>query len=149
MEKIITINRKAKFNYTIEEEIEAGIILKGSEVKSLRLGKANINEAYADEKQGCIFLLNSHISEYKGANRFNHDPKRPRELLLHKKQINKLLGQIKIKGVSLIPLSLYFNQRGIVKVKIGIGKGKKLYDKRETIKQRDEKRQSARELADN
>ena len=147
-ERVVAQNRKARFNYIIEEEVEAGIILLGSEVKSIRAGKININESYADEKNGSIYLFNSNISTYEGANQFNHSPTRPRELLLHKKQINKLLGKIQIKGVTLVPLCLYFNRRGIIKVKIGIAKGKKLYDKRASIKERDEKRQRARDIMD-
>lgn len=138
------LNRKAHFNYTIEEEIEAGIALFGSEVKSIREGKANLNESYVAEIKGELFLINSHISEYKGANQFNHDPRRPKKLLLHKKQIQKILGKIQTKGVSVIPLKVYFNKKGFAKVLIGIGKGKKLYDKRESIKQRDENRRAQR-----
>ncbi len=142
--KVITHNRKAKFNYEIEEEIEAGIILLGSEIKSIREGKITINEAYAAEIKGEIILLNSNIAEYKGANKFNHDPKRPRKLLLHTKQINKLIGKMDLKGYSLIPLKVYFNKKNMVKVLIGIAKGKKLYDKRKSIKERDENRAKAR-----
>jgi SsrA-binding protein len=142
--KQIANNRKARFNYTIEEEIEAGIMLLGSEVKSIREGKININDGYIAEQNGDIVLLNIHIAEYKGANRFNHSPLRPRKILLHKKQINKLMGKIHIKGLSLIPLSMYFNTRNIVKVNLGLCKGKKLYDKRASIKERDERRNEAR-----
>ena len=142
--KVIAYNRKAKFNYEIEEEIEAGIILLGSEIKSIREGKITINESYASEINGDIILINTNIAEYKGANRFNHEPKRPRKLLLHKKQINKIIGKINFKGYSLIPLKLYFNDKNMVKVLLGIAKGKKLYDKRKTIKERDQKRAEAR-----
>lgn len=142
--KPVAVNRKARFNYTIEEEIEAGIMLQGSEVKSLRNGGCNISDGHVSEHNGLLMLLNVHISEYKGANKFNHAPLRPRQLLLHKKQIDKLLGKLHTKGLSLIPLSIYFNSRNIVKVNIGICKGKKLYDKRESIKERDEKRRSQR-----
>ena len=138
------LNRKAHFNYTIEEEIEAGIMLLGSEVKSIREGKANISESYVTENNGEIFLLNAHISEYKGANRFNHEPKRPRKLLLKNKEIQKLIGKIGTKGFSAFPLKIYFNKKGFAKVLIGIGRGKKLYDKRETIKKRDENRRVQR-----
>ena len=148
MERIFSNNKKGRFNYHIEEEFEAGIILLGSEVKSIRAGKVNINDAYAIEMKGAIYLINSHISKYKGANNFNHEPERPRKLLLHKKQINKLLGKIKTKGISLIPLALYSNQRNIIKLKIGVGKGKKLHDKRASIKDRDQKRQMARDLTE-
>lgn len=137
-------NRKAHFNFAIEDEIEAGIMLLGSEIKSLREGKANISESYIAEANGEIFLINANISEYKGANRFNHAPKRARKLLLHKKQINKLIGKMNIKGYSAMPLKMYFNQKNIIKVLVGIGKGKKLYDKRESIKERDEQRRNQR-----
>jgi SsrA-binding protein len=142
--KVIAYNRKAKFNYEIEEEIEAGVILLGSELKSIREGKITINESYASEINGDIILINTNIAEYKGANRFNHEPKRPRKLLLHKKQINKIIGKINFKGYSLIPLKVYFNDKNMVKVLLGIAKGKKLYDKRKTIKERDQKRAEAR-----
>jgi SsrA-binding protein len=144
MSKTIALNKKARFNYTIEEEIEAGIMLLGSEIKSIRSGKVNINDAHAGEMGDDIYLFNAHISEYTGANQFNHEPRRPRKLLLHKKQINKLLGKVRTKGVTLVPLSLYFNGRNIVKIKLAVGKGKKLYDKRASIKERDENRQAAR-----
>lgn len=137
-------NRKAHFNYTIEEEIEAGIVLLGSEVKSIREGKANISESYITENNGEILLINTHISEYKGANRFNHEPKRPRKLLLKNKEIQKLIGKIHTKGFSAFPLKIYFNKKGFAKVLIGIGRGKKLYDKRETIKKREENRRIQR-----
>lgn len=138
------LNRKAHFNYNVEEEIEAGIILLGSEVKSIREGKANIAESYITEKKGEIFLINSHISTYKGANRFNHEERRERKLLLKKKETQKLIGKINEKSYSAFPLKIYFNNRGFAKVLIGIGRGKKLYDKRETIKKRDENRRIQR-----
>lgn len=138
------LNRKARYEYSIDEEVEAGIVLTGSEVKALRQGKANISDAYAGEQDGEIWLFNAHISEYASANRFNHEPKRPRKLLLHKKQINKITGKLKVKGVTLVPLSLYFNRRGLAKCKVGLGTGKKTYEKRETIKKREWKRDKAR-----
>lgn len=138
------LNRKAHFNYTIEDEIEAGIILLGSEVKSLREGKANIAEAYVAEAGGEFFLINCNITEYKGANKFNHEPKRKRKLLLHKKEISKLLGKMQTQGCSIIPLKIFFNKKNFAKIVIGIGKGKKLYDKRESIKERDDKRRNQR-----
>jgi len=134
------LNRKAHFNYHITEEIEAGIILLGSEVKSLREGKANISESYIAEIGNELFLINSHINEYRGANRFNHEPKRKRKLLLHKKQLNKIISKLNKEGYSAIALKVYFNKKNYAKVLIGIGKGKKLYDKRELIKKRDEQR---------
>ncbi len=142
--KQIANNRKARFHYTIEEEIEAGIMLLGSEVKSLRAGGINIGDGHVAEMGDSLVLLNVHIAEYKGANKFNHEPLRQRKLLLHKKQIDKLLGKIQTKGLSVIPLSMYFNERNIVKINLGICKGKKLYDKRASIKERDEKRSAAR-----
>jgi len=138
---LIAENRKARYEYFIEEDIEAGIILTGTEVKSLRMGRATIADAHAAEKQGELWLFNLNIPEYKMGNRYNHDPKRPRKLLLHQKQVDKLLGKIKIKGLTLVPLKMYFNPRGIVKVLLGVGKGKKEYEKRDTIKQRDWQRE--------
>ncbi|MFT5703037.1 MAG: SsrA-binding protein [Rickettsiales bacterium] len=142
--KQIANNRKARFHYSIEEEIEAGIMLVGSEVKSLRDGGVNISDGYVTEQNGVLTLLNVHIAEYKGANKFNHVPLRPRQLLLHKKQIEKMLGKVRSKGLSVVPLSMYFNSRNIVKMNIGICKGKKLYDKRASLKERDDKRRSQR-----
>ena len=136
-------NRKARFNYTIEDEIEAGIMLRGSEVKSIRAGRANLNEAYIAEIKGDLFLTNCHISEYKGANKFNHEPTRNRKLLLHKKELEKIVGKIQIKGYSLIPLKVYSKGK-YIKILIGLAKGKKLHDKRESIKERDYKRRLAR-----
>lgn len=138
------LNRKAHFNYTIEEEIEAGIMLVGSEVKSLREGKASISESYVAEANGELFLINANINEYKGANRFNHQPKRQRKLLLHKKQLNKILGRMQEKGYACLPLKVYFSKKNVAKVLIGLGRGKKLYDKRESIKKRDENRRKQR-----
>ena len=140
----IAMNRKARFNYAIEEEFEAGLVLTGTEVKSLRAGKANINEAYAAAKDDEIWLFNAHIDEYSGGNRFNHEVRRTRKLLLNKKQIKKLVGRLKVKGVSLVPMSLYFNARGIAKIKLGLGTGKKEYEKRDTIKKRDWQKDKAR-----
>ena len=138
------LNRKAHFNYSILEEVEAGIILLGSEVKSIKEGKANLNEAYCAEIKGELFLINAHISEYKSANRFNHPPKRARKLLMHKKEINKIIGKINTQGHSLIPLKIYSNKKNFIKVLLGLGKGKKLYDKRKTLKERDEVRHMQR-----
>ncbi len=140
----VSFNRKARFEYSVEEEFEAGIVLLGTEVKSLRAGRCNIADSYAAEKDGEIWLINAHIMEYAGGNRFNHDPKRPRKLLLNKRQIRKLIGRLKTKGVTLVPLSLYFNSRGIAKLKIALAVGKKQYEKRDTIKQRDWQRDKAR-----
>lgn len=145
---IIAQNRKARFNYHIKETLEAGLVLWGSEVKSLRSGRANIAEAYAGEKDGELYLINSHINEYKQSNRFNHEPRRMRKLLLKRKQIDKLLGAIQQKGVTLVPLTLYFNEKGFVKLELGIAEGKKQHDKRATIKEREWQRDKARALKD-
>jgi SsrA-binding protein len=141
--KIIAQNKKAYFNFSIEEEIEVGIMLLGSEVKSLRQGKVNLNDAYAAEKNGELWLLNSMISEFSGANRFNHEPRRQRKMLLHRREMDKILGKMAIKGFSLVPLKIYF-KRGKAKVLLGLAKGKKLYDKRASLKEKDEKRREAR-----
>ena len=138
------LNRKAHFNFAIEEEIEAGIMLLGSEVKSIREGKANISEAYIADIKGELFLINCNISEYKGANKFNHAPKRQRKLLLHKKQLDKITGKMQVQGYSALPMKIFFNKKNFAKVIVGIGRGKKLYDKRESIKQRDEARRNQR-----
>jgi SsrA-binding protein len=142
----IAENRRAFHNYFIEDTIEAGLVLLGSEVKSLRLGKASILEAHATEKDGEIYLLNVTIPEYPGANRFNHEPKRPRKLLLKRRERNKLIGSVQRKGMTLIPLSLYFNKCGLVKLKLGLAKGKRQVDKREAEKERDWKRDRERLL---
>lgn len=134
------LNRKAHFNYSISEEIEAGIVLLGSEVKAIKEGKASLNDCYCVENKGEIFMINCHISEYKGANQFNHQPKRPRKLLLKRKEINKIIGKINTQGFSLIPLKIYTNKKNFIKILLGLAKGKKLHDKRNTIKQRDIKR---------
>ena len=141
--KIISNNRKAKFNYFFNEFFEAGIVLKGSEVKSLRDGKANISEAYAIDKQGEIFLLNSHIPSYKESSYNNHNPKRNRKLLLNKREINKLIGKVNREGYTLIPTTLYF-KKGKAKVEIAVSKGKRQYDKRQVKKKRDWNRDKAR-----
>ena len=141
--KIICNNRKAKFNYFFNEFFEAGIALKGSEVKSLRDGKANISEAYAIDEQGEIFLLNSHIPSYKESSYNNHDPKRNRKLLLNKREINKLIGKVNREGYTLIPTKLYF-KKGKAKIEIAVAKGKRQYDKRQVKKKSDWNREKAR-----
>src|ERR1700752_1225552 len=144
--RVVADNRKARFNYFIDDTTEAGIALTGTEVKSLRQGKATIAESYADARDGEIWLINSNIPEYLQANRFNHAPKRPRKLLLHKKQINKLIGAVEREGMTLIPLKLYFNEQGRAKVELALAKGKKLHDKRETERKRDWNREKSRLL---
>ena len=141
--KIVTNNRKARFNYFFDEFYEAGIELTGSEVKSVRDGKANISEAYAFDMHGEIFLVNSHIPLYKESSYNNHDPKRNRKLLLNKKEINKLIGRVNREGYTLIPTKLYF-KKGKAKIEIAVAKGKKHYDKRQTIKKRDWNRERSK-----
>ena len=141
--KIIANNRKARFNYFFNEFFEAGIVLKGSEVKSLRDGKVNISESYAFDIGGEFFLINSHIPSYKESSYNNHDPKRNRKLLLNKREINKLIGRINREGYTLIPTKLYF-KKGKAKIEIAVAKGKKQYDKRHTKKQRDWDRERSR-----
>ena len=145
--KVVAENRKARFNYAIEDTVEAGIALTGTEVKSIRNGKTTIAESYADTKDGEIWLINANIPEYLQANRFNHEPKRPRKLLLHRKQINKLVGAIQREGRTVVPLQLYFNQRGRAKIEIALVTGKQAHDKRQAIKDRDWQRQRARLLS--
>ncbi len=139
--KIITQNKKALFNYFIEERLEAGIILKGSELKSLRQGKVSIEDSHAANAGNELFLYNCYIAEYDKANRFNHSARRPRKLLLHAREIKKVIGKVRLKGYTLIALSLYFNNKNIVKLEIGVAKGKKLYDKRHSIKEKDWQRE--------
>lgn len=144
--RVIAQNRKARYNYAIEETLEAGIALTGTEVKSLRAGRGSITESYAAEQAGELYLINSHIPEYPPAGRFNHEPRRARKLLLHRRQIEKLIGAITREGYTLVPLSIYFDKRGFAKVELGLGRGKKKHDKREAIKERDWQRQKRRML---
>ena len=141
--KIICVNRKARFNYFLSDLLEAGIVLKSSEIKSIREGKVNIAESYAIEKKGEIFLINSHIPIYKEASYSNHNPTGERKLLLTKKEINKLIGKVNTEGFSLVPTRMYF-KKGKAKIEIAVAKGKKQYDKRETKKNRDWNRDKAR-----
>jgi SsrA-binding protein len=142
--KVVADNRRARFNYEIGEVFEAGIVLTGTEVKSLRSGKATIAESYADAREGEIWLINSNIPEYLQASRFNHAPKRRRKLLLHKRQVSKLAGAVEREGMTLVPLRLYFNERGRAKIELALGRGKKLHDKRETLKKRSWERERGR-----
>jgi len=139
-------NRKARHNYTIEETTEAGIMLTGPEVKSLREGRGSIAEAYAAEKDGAVYLVNSYIPEYKPAAHLGHEARRPRKLLLHKRQIAKLLSAVQRDGMTLVPLSIYFNERGLAKVDLALAHGRQKADKRNALKERDWKRQQARLL---
>jgi SsrA-binding protein len=142
--RVAADNRKARFNYEILETLEAGIALTGTEVKSLRGGKATIGEAYAGPSGDEFFLFNAYIPEYLQANRFNHETRRPRRLLLHKRQINKLIGATQREGFTVIPLKIYFNDQGRAKVELGLGRGKKLHDKRQTERDRTWSRDRAR-----
>lgn len=146
--KLAAENRRGRFDYRIDEVIEAGLMLTGTEVKALREGKANIAESYASPEDGAIWLINSNIPEYSGGNRQNHEPKRRRKLLLHKREIARLAQAVERKGFTLVPLKLYFNERGIAKLELGVGQGKKLHDKRDTTKDRDWSRQKQRLLRD-
>ena len=141
--KIICLNRKASFNYFFEDLYEAGLILKGSEIKSVRNGKVNIAEAYAIERDGELYLINSHISSYKQASMLNHNPIEERKLLLNKKEINKLIGKMQREGFTLVPTKMYF-KKGRAKIELAVAKGKKQYDKRATKKSRDWNREKAR-----
>ncbi len=149
-EKVKTVaeNRRARYDYYIEDTYEAGIALTGTEVKSLRFGEGSIAESYAEVTDGQIWLVNANIPEFSHGNRFNHEPKRPRKLLLHEREINKLHGAVAREGMTLVPLAIYFNGRGRAKVELALAKGKKAHDKRETIKERDCKREAARLLRD-
>jgi SsrA-binding protein len=142
--KIAAENRKARHNYFIESTVEAGVQLAGTEVKALREGHATIGESYAHAKDGEIFLVNAYIPEYKAGNRFNHETRRPRKLLLHKREIAKLSQAVEREGMTLIPLKLYFNPKGRAKIELGLAKGKKLHDKRDTEKKRDWEREKGR-----
>ena len=146
--KIIAENRRARHDYFIEDVLEAGLMLTGTEVKALREGKANIAESYASPERGGIWLINATIPEYSAGNRQNHEPKRPRKLLLHRREIARLQQAVERKGFTLAPLKLYFNERGVAKLELGLAHGKKLHDKRDTAKDRDWSRQKQRLLRD-
>ena len=146
--KIVAENRKARFEYFIEDVYEAGIALQGTEVKALRFGEGSIAESYAEIRGEQAWLVNANIPEFSHGNRFNHEPKRPRKLLLHLRQIEKLHGAVASEGMTLVPLSIYFNSRGRVKVELALAKGKKTHDKRESIKEREWKREQGRLLRD-
>lgn len=146
--KVIADNRRARFDYEIMQTFEAGVELKGSEVKSLRGGRTNLAESYAAMKNGELWLINSNIPEYREANRFNHEPKRPRKLLLHKKEIDKLSNGVLREHLTIVPLKMFFNKRGRCKVDIALARGKKLHDKRDAIKERSWDREKARLMRD-
>jgi SsrA-binding protein len=146
--KVVAENRRAKFDYYIDDTVEAGIALTGTEVKSLRFGEGSIAEAYAEVKNGEVWLINSNVPEFSHGNRHNHVPKRPRKLLLHEREIARFTGAVERKGMTLVPLSIYFNGRGRAKVELALAKGKNVADKRATIKERDWKRDQARIMRD-
>ena len=146
--KVVADNRRARYNYEIGEVFEAGLMLTGTEVKALRTGKATIAESYASAEKGELFLINANIPEYLQANRFNHEPRRPRKLLMKARQIAKLAIGVEREGMSIVPLKVYFNERGMAKIEIALGKGKKLHDKRETEKLRDWNREKSRLMRD-
>ncbi|KHL26051.1 SsrA-binding protein [Croceibacterium mercuriale] len=147
-QKTVAENRRAKFDYFIEETFEAGIALSGTEVKSLRGGEGSIAESYAQVHDGQAWLINANVPEFSHGNRYNHEPKRPRKLLLHNREIEKMIGAVERKGMTLIPLSVYFNSRGRAKVELALAKGKQVHDKRQTVKDRDWKRDKARIMRD-
>ena len=142
--KTVAENRRARFEYFLDEIFEAGIALTGTEVKSLRFGEGSIAESYAEVRDGSVWLVNANVPEFSHGNRFNHEAKRPRKLLLHEREINKLHGAVAREGMTLVPLSVYFNGRGRAKVELALAKGKQTHDKRQTIKDRDWQRDKAR-----
>ena len=146
--KTVAENRRARFDYFIEDKFEAGLMLTGTEVKSLRAGEATIAESYAEVRGGEVWLVNANVPEFSHGNRHNHEPKRPRKLLLNEREIDKMTGAVERKGMTLVPLSIYFNSRGRAKVELALAKGKQAQDKRATIKDRDWKRDKARLLRD-
>ena len=146
--KVVAENRRARFEYAIDEVFEAGIALTGTEVKSLRFGEGTIGDSYAEVKNGELWLVNSNVPEFSHGNRFNHEPRRPRKLLMKEREISRLQGSVERKGMTLVPLSVYFNSRGRAKVELALAKGKNVADKRATIKDRDWKREQARIMRD-
>jgi SsrA-binding protein len=146
--KVAAENRKARHNYFIDDTLEAGVMLVGTEVKSLREGRSDISESYASERNGELWLVNAYIPEYSGGNQFNHEPRRPRKLLLHRREIDKFASATKREGATVVALRVYFNERGRAKVLLGLARGKKQHDKRASIKERDWKREQGRLLRD-
>ena len=147
-EKTVALNRRARHEYSIEDSMEAGIVLSGTEIKSIRAGKVNLADSFARIERGEAWLVGAHIAPWEGGNRENHEPKRDRKLLLHRDQIDQLLGKTKAKGLTLVPLKLYITGRGKAKLELGLGKGKQLHDRRREIAERDARRDIERELAD-
>jgi SsrA-binding protein len=147
-EQTVAVNRRARHDFTIDETFEAGIVLTGTEIKSIRAGKVNLSDAYARIEHGEAWLVGAHIAPFEGGNRYNHEPKRVRKLLLHRSEIDELLGRAKAKGQTIVPLRLYISQRGRAKLELGLARGKQLHDRRRDIADRDARRDIARELAD-
>lgn len=147
-QKIVAENRKARFDYAVEEKFEAGLALSGTEVKSLRFGEGSIAESYAEVRDGQAWLVNANIPEYSHGNRLNHEPKRPRKLLLHAREIDKLVGAVERKGMTMVPLTIYFNSKGRAKVELALAKGRQSHDKRQHLKEQDWKRDKARIMRD-
>ena len=147
-EKTVALNRRARHDFTIDETFEAGIVLYGTEIKSIRMGKANLSDAYARVERDEAWLIGAHIAPFEQANRYNHEPKRTRKLLLHRSEIDELLGRTKAKGQTIVPLRLYISERGRAKIELGLPRGKQLHDRRRDIAEREARRDVARELAD-
>ena len=147
-EKTITLNRRARHEFAIDDTLEAGIVLSGTEIKSIRAGRVNLTDAYARIERGEAWLVGAHVAPWEGGNRWNHEPKRDRKLLLHRAQIDQLLGKTKSKGLTLVPLRLYIDDRGKAKLELGLGKGKQLHDRRRDIAARDARRELERDLAE-
>jgi len=148
MAETMAVNRKARHNYTITDTFEAGLVLTGTEIKSIRAGKANLADAYARVEKGEAWLIGAHIAPYDAGNRYNHEPRRERKLLLHRSQIDELMGRAAAKGLTIVPLRLYINDRGRAKVELGLGRGKQLHDRRRDIAERDSRREMERAMAD-
>ena len=148
MAETVAVNRKARHNYTIAETFEAGLVLTGTEIKSIRAGKANLADAYARVEKSEAWLIGAHIAPYERGNRYNHEPRRDRKLLLHRTQIDELMGRAAAKGLTIVPLRLYINDRGRAKVELGLARGKQLHDRRRDIAERDSRREVERALAD-
>jgi SsrA-binding protein len=142
--RVVAQNRKARHDYAIADRFEVGIVLKGSEVKSLRAGNANIADAFAEARGGDLYLMNAYIAEYPGAARFQHEPRRPRRLLLHRRELERLIGKVERESMTLVPLLLYFNARGIAKIELALARGRRKYEKREAIKEREWRREKGR-----
>jgi SsrA-binding protein len=144
----IAVNRRARYEYTIEETLDAGLVLTGTEIKSVRAGKVNLAESFARVEHGEAWLIGAHIAPWEGGNRQNHEPKRDRKLLLHRDEIDRLMGRVRSKGLTVVPLRLYISSRGMAKVELGLARGKQLHDKRRAIADRDARRQAERDLAE-